>query len=218
MNDTAKKLKLGRTVGKEITERKYYNLIGLNLAYGLIANMLLVAMFGDVARHMNMWVFILIYFISCIGGTVLMSTSNNVATSFIGYNMIVIPVGLLLAVALPNYNLMDIAFAFGEALAITTIMILISNVKPNIFRKMGSALIMALLVFIIVECILLLFGFNFILMDFIAVGIFTLLVGYDWAKAQEYHKSSVTAILVASSLYLDIVNLFLRLLNIKSDD
>lgn len=218
MNDTAKKLKLGRTVGKEITERKYYNLIGLNLAYGLIANMLLVAMFGDVARHMNMLVFILIYFLSCFGGTMLMAGSNNTVTSFIGYNMIVIPVGLLLAVALPSYNLNDIAFAFGEALAVTTIMIIISNTKPNVFRKMGSALVTALLAFIVVECILLLFGFDFILMDFIAVGIFTLLVGYDWAMAQEYYKSSVTAILVASSLYLDIVNLFLRLLNIKSKD
>lgn len=218
MKETAKRLKLDRTIGKEVSERKYYNLIGLNLGYGLIVNMLMVALLGDSVRNINMLVFLIIYFISCIAGIAMMASSNNVVTSFIGYNMVVLPVGMVLAIALPNYNLNDIAFAFVEALAVTFIMIVISNIKPNVFRKIGSALITALFVFIIVELTLLLFGFDFVLMDFIAVGIFTLLVGYDWAVAQDYHKSSVTAILVASSLYLDVVNLFLRLLNIKSDD
>lgn len=147
-----------------------------------------------------------------------MASSNNVVTSFIGYNMVVLPVGTLLAIALPSYNLNNIAFAFIEALAITFIMIVISNVKPNVFRKMGSALLTALIGFVIVELLLLIFGFDLMLMDIIAVGIFTLLIGYDWAVAQDYHKSSVTAILVASSLYLDVINLFLRLLNIRSKD
>ncbi len=218
MNDTAKRLKLDRVIGREVSERKYYNLIGLNLGYGLIVNMLMVAFLGDSVRHINMLVFLLIYFASAFAGIALMASSNNVVTSFIGYNMVVLPVGTLLAIALPSYNLNNIAFAFIEALAITFIMIVISNVKPNVFRKMGSALLTALIGFVIVELLLLIFGFDLMLMDIIAVGIFTLLIGYDWAVAQDYHKSSVTAILVASSLYLDVINLFLRLLNIRSKD
>ena len=218
MNDTAKRLKLDRVIGREVSERKYYNLIGLNLGYGLIVNMLMVAFLGDSVRHINMLVFLLIYFVSAFAGIALMASSNNVVTSFIGYNMVVLPVGTLLAIALPSYNLNNIAFAFIEALAITFIMIVISNVKPNVFRKMGSALLTALIGFVIVELLLLIFGFDLMLMDIIAVGIFTLLIGYDWAVAQDYHKSSVTAILVASSLYLDVINLFLRLLNIRSKD
>lgn len=218
MNDTAKCLKLDRVIGREVSERKYYNLIGLNLGYGLIVNMLMVAFLGDSVRHINMLVFLLIYFASAFAGIALMASSNNVVTSFIGYNMVVLPVGTLLAIALPSYNLNNIAFAFIEALAITFIMIVISNVKPNVFRKMGSALLTALIGFVIVELLLLIFGFDLMLMDIIAVGIFTLLIGYDWAVAQDYHKSSVTAILVASSLYLDVINLFLRLLNIRSKD
>ena len=218
MNDTAKRLKLDIVIGREVSERKYYNLIGLNLGYGLIVNMLMVAFLGDSVRHINMLVFLLIYFASAFAGIALMASSNNVVTSFIGYNMVVLPVGTLLAIALPSYNLNNIAFAFIEALAITFIMIVISNVKPNVFRKMGSALLTALIGFVIVELLLLIFGFDLMLMDIIAVGIFTLLIGYDWAVAQDYHKSSVTAILVASSLYLDVINLFLRLLNIRSKD
>ena len=218
MNDTAKCLKLDRVIGREVSERKYYNLIGLNLGYGLIVNMLMVAFLGDSVRHINMLVFLLIYFASAFAGIALMASSNNVVTSFIGYNMVVLPVGTLLAIALPSYYLNNIAFAFIEALAITFIMIVISNVKPNVFRKMGSALLTALIGFVIVELLLLIFGFDLMLMDIIAVGIFTLLIGYDWAVAQDYHKSSVTAILVASSLYLDVINLFLRLLNIRSKD
>lgn len=218
MNKTAESLHLDRIVGKEISERKYYNLIGANLAYGLILNIIMVATLGDMARHMNMWLFLIFYFVACFAGTLMMAASNNAVTSFIGYNLVVIPVGLLLASALPSYNLNDIAFAFVEALGVTAIMIIVANIKPDWFRGMGKSLLTALLAFIFVEIIMMLFGVDFIWMDFIAVGIFTLLVGYDWSVAQDYHKSSITAILVASSLYLDIINLFLRLLNIKSKD
>lgn len=218
MGKTAEQLGLDRRIGTEVSERTYYNLIGANLAYGFIMNMLMVAFLGDYARHMNMIVFLILYFISCFAGIIIMGSSESTIVSFIGYNLLVLPVGLLLASALPDYNLNDIAFAFGETLFITIVMIIVSNIKPNWFAHMGKALLIALTTFIIVEVILALFGYFPGWLDVICVGIFTLYIGYDWAKAQEYYRSTCTATLVAASLYLDIINIFVRLLNIKSND
>lgn len=216
MDKTAEKLKLDRIVGKEVSERTYYNLIGMNIAYGFIVNMLMVAFLGDFARHINPFLFIICYFISCFAGTAIMANSNTAIKSFLGYNLLVVPVGLLIASALPDYNINDIAFAFGETLVITIIMIIVANIKPEWFENLGKVLLISLLVFIIVELTMGIFGFFPGWMDFICVGIFTLYIGYDWSTAHKYHKSACTATLVAASLYLDIINIFLRLLNIKS--
>ena len=54
--------------------------------------------------------------------------------------------------------------------------------------------------------------------NFIACLIFSLYIGYDWVKAGDNYKSTTTAVLAAADLYLDIINLFIRILNIKDSD
>jgi FtsH-binding integral membrane protein len=55
-------------------------------------------------------------------------------------------------------------------------------------------------------------------LDWIFIIIFSLYVGYDWAMAQEDEPTFGNAVKHAANLYLDIVNLFLRLLSIKGED
>ena len=56
----------------------------------------------------------------------------------------------------------------------------------------------------------------------VGAGIFTLYIGYDWYKAQAYPKTLDNAVDSALDLYLDIINLFLKILRIlakaRSDD
>ena len=52
--------------------------------------------------------------------------------------------------------------------------------------------------------------------EWIGTAIFSLFIGYDWARANTCARTVKNAIDLSSSLYLDIVNLFLRLLQMMS--
>ena len=51
-------------------------------------------------------------------------------------------------------------------------------------------------------------------MDYILVVIFSGYIGYNWSKAQAYPKTIDNAIDSAASIYIDIINIFIRLLRI----
>ena len=46
------------------------------------------------------------------------------------------------------------------------------------------------------------------------VVIFTLYIGYDWARAQAFPKTANNAICSAADIYVDIINLFLLILRL----
>lgn len=215
MNEKLKRIMLEQ-IGKEVSDRTYYNTIGGLLSYGFIVNMIMVATMGDMVRTVNIWAFLIAYFVSCFAGSMLIFSSRSAVVEFIGYNLIVIPIGALLAICLPEYNLNDIAAAFATTLVVTFAMIIISNLNPNWFRSLGKGLLTSLFLLIVVECVFAILGFYSTIIDIIACGIFCLYIGYDWVKASENYKSINTAIMAAASLYLDIINLFIRILSIIS--
>ena len=53
-------------------------------------------------------------------------------------------------------------------------------------------------------------------MDTICILIFTLYVGYDWAKGIKQENTVKNAMIVAIELYLDIINIFIRILSSNS--
>ena len=55
---------------------------------------------------------------------------------------------------------------------------------------------------------------EFILISWFAAVVFSLYIGYDFLKAQELDYTIDNAIDSAVSIYLDIINLFLRILRI----
>ena len=54
--------------------------------------------------------------------------------------------------------------------------------------------------------------------DWLVALLFCGYIGYDWAKAQEKRKTLDNAVDSAVDLYLDIINLFVRLLGSKDND
>ena len=88
---------------------------------------------------------------------------------------------------------------------------------PKFFLSIGRGLFVAFLAAFVVEL-----GFFFItgsapaLFDWLFVGIFSGYIGYDWARAQRLPKTLDNAVDAAAALYVDIVNLFIRLLQIFS--
>ena len=57
-------------------------------------------------------------------------------------------------------------------------------------------------------------GVHTTIFDFIVVIIFCGYIGYDWARAQEYNPTLDNAIDSAADIYVDVINLFVRILSI----
>ena len=206
-------------ISDNITANVYNLVLGACVLYGLIMNAIIVATCGSFVSAMNPVVIIVGYFISVILGTII-SRSKSPVMSFIGYNFIAVPIGLLLSASIPFYSYENIVVAFGITAAIVAIMIALSTTFPRFFLGIGRTLGITLLVTILVEVVALLLGFGTGWIDFIVIGIFTLYVGFDWSRAQMYPKTIDNAVDSAIDIYMDVINLFIRILSIlgRSDD
>lgn len=204
----------------EITGSKYNLVLGGCIAYGLVMNALSVVFMKDLFLNIPFGLFIVCYFISCFVGTIISSKSNKPIMSFLGYNLIVLPIGGLLTICLTEYEGADILSAIVIVAIITTCMIIISTIKPNFFSGLGTTLFTCLLLGLLGEIIAILLGYSGSLFNWAFVILFTLYIGYDWYKAQEYPKTVDNAVDSAVDIYLDIINLFVRILSLlaKSDD
>ena len=97
-------------------------------------------------------------------------------------------------------------------------MMLISLFFPAFFLSLGRVLFFSLLFMIVgsLLCSLLFRGAGYGLYTWLSAGIFSLYIGYDWARANTCARTLNNAIDLSASLYLDIINLFLRILEIMS--
>lgn len=202
-----------------LSKRKYNLIIGLVLLYGLILNIFMVNFCQPLVVGINPIVFIVSYIVSCSVGVIL-TKSSSALVSFIGYNFIVVPIGVVLTICLPNYDPQLIMMSIIATSIVVFLFIVLSILYPKFFMRLGVILISALIFGIIAEIICMLFGYTGDLFNWLFVIIFSFYVGYDWVKAQSLEYTVDNAVDSAVSIYLDIINLFLRLLEImaKKDD
>ena len=203
-----------KSEGAIIADGKYNLIIGAILVYGFIMNALLVLLAGDTFATMNPIVLLVGYFIAVIAGSLMVNISRNPIISFIGYNLIAVPIGALLSICLPEYDTGLILAAILVTAVITAIMMLLGTMFPQFFEKLGLTLFISLVVGLIAEFIAVLLGYGGDIFNWLFIIIFSLYIGYDWNKAQSYPKTIDNAIDSAVDLYLDIINIFIRLLEI----
>ena len=197
-----------------ISPRTYNAILGGTLLYGFLVNALLVLVARPLVEAIDPVVFLIGYLVSALVGALIANKSSNPAISFVGYNLIVVPVGLLLAIVLPGYDARQIFLAALLTGVVTLVMMLLTVSFPNFFASLGSTLFWSLLICVAVEFIALLLGYGGDIFNWIFVAIFSLYIGYDWHKAQVYSKTVDNAIDSAVDLYLDIINVFLRILDL----
>lgn len=203
-----------------ITTNVYNLLIGLTILYGVAVNAVMVFTCRDFFLRMNPIIFYIAYFVLVILG-VLITRSNNPIASFVGYNFVVVPIGAVVSIAVPFYETSAILAAIIATAGVVTAMILLSTAFPRMFSKMGTTLIVTLILSFVAELVAtFVFGYGGDAFNWIFVILFSIYVGYDWHKAQIYPKTIDNAIDCALDIYLDVINLFIRLLQIfsKSDD
>lgn len=201
----------------EISERAFNAIFGGVLLWGLLLNYAIVALFGNrfiyVAANGNPAFYLIIYLISAIAGSALIATPKP-SLSFLGYNMIVLPIGFELCIALGGYANDTIRTAVLLTIIYSLAFMILANIWPGFFKRMGPVLFCALLVGVIGGLICAIaFGRSY-RSEWIGAGLFALYIGYDWHLANTCARTVDNAIDLAASMYLDIINLFLRILSI----
>lgn len=202
-------------------DNKKFNLIlGLVIAYGVGVNVLTCALLNSVEFTNTMTIVTcVVAFVLGIGG-IFVSQSNKPSMSFLGYNMLVIPFGVMLSTTVRLYEPHIVLEAFVITFLIMLLMITVSSMFPDVFKNMGVVLFIVLCGLIVAYLAFYLLGINTLVLSWISAGLFSLYIGYDWVVAQSGPKTLDAAIDAALGIYLDIVNLFLDLLRIlgEADD
>lgn len=206
----------GAPLTGELSARAFNLLLGGTLLWGFFINFVLCAVFGEAILRINPLALLLIYIVLATVGILLNTRSHSPAVSFLGYNLVVLPVGLLLSVYVSGFEGVTVATAFLVTAAVTLTMMLLSAAFPNTFIGLGPMLGLALFTVLIVNLVFTLIGGFFALgmIDWIVTFIFCGYIGYDFAMAQRGEKTADRAVDGACALYLDIVNLFMRVLAI----
>ena len=201
--------------------RAYNAAIGVVVLYGILVNILICAYGSDYAMRLlgsvNPIILLIVYLALVFGGSFMALKSHNPLISFLGYNMIVLPLGLVLSITVSGYGGIGnevVIDAFMYTLGITLVIIGTSCIVPQLFLRMGGFLFAGLLGMLIVELVAHLFfgGTNWTSYAFAAI--FSLYIGYDVQRAQLYPRTLDNAIDSAIDIYLDITNLFIRILSI----
>lgn len=199
---------------KTISARAYNLIIGGCLLYGFVVNALMISTLTDFFTNMNTWT-LLIGYIVCVIIGVALTRSDSALVSFVGYNFIVVPLGALLTVLLPYYASDMVFDAVLITGGITLLMMIFASIYPNMFLKMGRTLFFLLISVFLVELVaVFIFQKDFAAFDYAVVAIFSGYIGYDWAKANVYPKTVNNAVDSATDLYMDIINIFVRVLAI----
>lgn len=209
---------------EELSNNAYCGWLGGTVLYGLIVNLIIcfivdrnieaVFRFLTIEKFL---IFIGVYIASCFAGTLIANKSTSPIVSFIGYNMVVLPLGFLVSLSVYAYGGVDspvVTQAVLITVIITCIMTALSIVKPELFQSLGKVLLIGLIALVVVSVISIFTHKDYIIWTYIGAGLFSLYIGYDMYRAMQYPKTKDNAIDCALDIYLDVINLFLKVLRI----
>lgn len=213
----AQRLKEGYGDNARISDRAYNGIMGMTVLYGIIVNVILCYFVGDIFLYVNPLLFLAGYFVSAFAGIFIAKKSKNAFVSFIGYNLVVVPLGLMISMLVAIYGGMSslvVIQAFFYTMMITAVMVILSMIFPAFFSKLGGFLFASVIGLVLCELVLMLFGIPQMFTAWIAAIIFSLYIGYDFYRSQQFAKTVDNAVDCALDIYVDMANLFIRLVQI----
>ncbi|MBR0092386.1 MAG: Bax inhibitor-1 family protein [Lachnospiraceae bacterium] len=212
-----KKIKAARLLeleGVEITSNIYNMILGGTLLWGVLVNLLMAVFLQEPILRLPYWATLVIYLVGSLGCSFVIYKSNQPVVSFLGFTGLSISMGILITYYVTFFEASDVRKAYFVTAGVTLLMMLVSSIYPAFFRSLGKTLFIALVGVLIGELVLMLFGMYPNIFDWIYCLIFCGYVGYDWAVAQSYPPTVDHAIDSAADIYVDVVNLFIRILSL----
>ena len=150
-----------------------------------------------------------------VGGMI--AAKGNYVLSLVGYGMNILAFAILLSMVTMLYPANYILLAAVLTTVVVLTMTVAAVVFPNAFLSMGKTIFIALIGLVIAEFVTMLMGMFYPnIFAIIGIFIFSLYVGYDWARGQQYPSTASYACFTALQLYMDIINIFIRILRLLS--
>ena len=202
----------------KIDDRTFNAVIGFVVCSGFLINYLMATFFKEQILAISPILILILYILGTIGCTIGIYKSKSPIISYALFILLSFFMGLLLVYYVSFYTDADIKTAFMITLAVTVVMLALACAYPKFFLSIGRGLFIAFVSVFLVELVFrLIIGFQMDAIDIVVAGIFSLYIGYDWAKAQQYPKTIDNAVDSAADIYVDIAILFVRILSIIGD-
>ena len=213
-------MSLGESVWKRargvsaLSERAYLSAVSGFTVYGMVLASLVAYMTMD--WRPGILSFLFLGFGVPIAGIFIALRSDDWATSFIGYNMIVMGMGAISGPSVSYYNSGVIMTALLATSGVTVAMSLVGIMHPRLLLNWGGYLFGALLALVFVRFgQLFMAGFgvsatlwDWPLIDYGAAVLFSLYIIYDWNRAMNIPRTLDNAVDSAVAIFLDVINLF----------
>lgn len=207
----------------EMTRGSFFLVIGAVLSLGMVATYIVANLTVD--WRPSILVFLGVGLGLPLVGIFMSALSNNAFVSLVGFGLVVVPFGATLGPVLAITELAQPGIISEAAMltaAVTAVMAISGLLFPDFYRSIGGALFGALTALVVVYLIALFVPAlsEFGIIHYIAAGIFALYIGYDMHRAASIPATLDNAVDTCVHLYLDIINLFLSILQIlgNSDD
>lgn len=152
-----------------------------------------------------------------IGGLILMSAAQSrqsVPMSLGGFILFITTFGFISSIGVMAADLPTINIAFTATAAITVIFGALGVLFPRFFAKISGGLLGILMAVVLVEFVLMLIGIDQTATDYVVVALFACFIGWDTYCATQVPPTVPNAVLMATNLFVDIMNVFLRILSI----
>lgn len=196
-----------------------YNLvIGLVLCWGMGINWLGAKNLHFTAiANIDPLLFIIGCLCTCCLGVILFEKSTQPLLSFLGYNFVVLSVGLIISFMAHPYDPSLVPDTLRIVVLVTVTMTAFSTLFPKYFEKFFGGLTIAVLAVVTIAAIeILLLNKQHHIIALLVVLAFCGYIGIDWGRANRIPKTLPNAVDSAAAVYMDIINLFLRLLRIPA--
>lgn len=216
---------IAQTGGRAMSRSAYYGLIGalLVLGFGVTALTSWVAMLPSVASVVasNALGFGIGSIVATIVGMILIgvgTSKQSTGLMLAGYMVFAVSFGFTTSLWLPQYNFDTITQALVLTAGISLLFTAFGILFPNAIEKAAVVAMIVLFGVMIASLFMFFFGGVRGWVDYVVVGVFAIFIGYDTHMASKLDPTVPNAIGVATNLFLDIINMFLRILNILDRD
>ena len=204
-----------RSGDDSISSNVFYAVIALVLAWGFGLTAFLADYAVKIGFMPDLLMVLLVGLLVPILGIVIACTSVNAIVSFIGYNLVVVPLGFLLGPVLNQYSPDVVKNALEITLVCTVVFGVLGVVFPSFFSKIGRVLFVSLLSLLVIRVLQIFIpSLDFVWIDYLAALLFSLYIGFDMYRANSMQKTFNNAVDICVDFYLDILNLFLTILRI----
>ncbi len=222
-NSEFKKARLQAVEGTQLDQRAYNAVIGFMVLLGLGLNfavyfltkqgLVLLELLGK--NPSLLWVMLIAVLAGGIIGSIITRKAKTTGVRFLGFLLMAAVMSFSITLIMSVYDAASILSALSITAVVTVFMMMLAVMFPAFFLGLGRILGASLLICIVAEVVgCLLMGASMTWTNWVVAILFCGYIGFDWACAQAYPKTLNNAIASAADIYLDVINLLIRILAI----